>query len=268
MVLEKTLGSPLDFEEIQPVHPKGDQSWVFIGRTDVEAKPPILWPPDVKSWLIEKDSDAGKDWGQEETGMTEDKMVGWHHWLNGHGFGWTPGVGDGQGGLACCGSWGHKESDTSEWLNWAELKPLQMGTVTVCCWQACRPQINWTWWWRCWLLLISPPTHCKNIHELSMPSFTKTYHYLPQVGTHDFEGMRPLCLPLPGKAVKLFILSYFTQNVVSMICFITGIQSFQHHNAFWNPGDRFCNFSHWEEELRWERNPGATSDSVEWNNAR
>ena len=141
------------------------------------------------------------------------------------------------------------QTRVSDWteLNW---NPLQMGKVTVCCWQACRPQINWTWRWRCWLLLISPPTHCKNIHELSMPSFTKTYHYLPQVGTHDFEGMRPLCLPLPGKAIKLFILSYFTQNVVSMICFITGIQSFQHHNAFWNPSDHLCNFSHWEEELR------------------
>ena len=127
VVLEKTLESPLDCKEIQLSHPKGDQSWVFIGRTDVEAKPPILWPPDAKSWLIEKDPDTGKDWGQEEMGMTEDKMVGWHHQLDGHGFGWTLGVGDGQGGLACCGSWGHKESDTSEWLNWAELKPFTDG---------------------------------------------------------------------------------------------------------------------------------------------
>ena len=85
VMLEKTLESPLDCKEIQPVHPKGEQSWVFIGRTDVEAEAPILWPPDVKSWLIWKDSDAGKDWGQEQ-GMTEDKMVGWHHRLNGHGF--------------------------------------------------------------------------------------------------------------------------------------------------------------------------------------
>jgi len=87
VVLEKTLESPLDCKEIQPVHPKGDQSWLFIGRTDVEAETPILWPPDAKSWLIGKDPDAGKDWGQEEKGMTEDKMVGWHHWLSGHGFG-------------------------------------------------------------------------------------------------------------------------------------------------------------------------------------
>ena len=112
----------LDCKEIQPVHPKGDQSWVFIGKTDVETETPIFWPPDAKNWLIWKDPDAGKDWGQEEKGMTEDEMVGWHHQLNGHGFRWTPGVGDGQGGLACCGSWGHKESDMTEWLNWTELK--------------------------------------------------------------------------------------------------------------------------------------------------
>ena len=123
VVLEKTLQSPLDCKEIQPVHPKGDQSWVFIGRTDVEAETPILWPPDMKSWLIWKDLDAGKDWRQEK-GTTEDKIVGWYHRLNGHGFGWTPGVGDGQGGLACCGSWGRKESDTTEPLNWTELNFL------------------------------------------------------------------------------------------------------------------------------------------------
>ena len=118
VVLEKTLESPLDCKKIQPAHPKGDQSWVFTGRTDVEAETPILWPRDVKRWLIGKEPDAGKDWGQEEKGMTEDEMVGWHHQLDGHGFGWTPGVGDGQGSLACCGSWGCKESDTTEWLNW------------------------------------------------------------------------------------------------------------------------------------------------------
>ena len=118
VVLEKTLESPLDGKEIQPVHPKGDQSWVFIGRTDVEAETPILWPPDAKSWLVWKDPDAGKDWGQEEKGTTEGEMVGWHHRLNGHGFGWTLAVGDGQGGLACCSSWGRKELDTAEQLNW------------------------------------------------------------------------------------------------------------------------------------------------------
>ena len=106
----------------KPVHPKGNQSWVFIGRTDVEAATTILWPPDAKNWLVWKDPDAGKDWGQEEKGMTEDEIVGWHHRLNGHGSGWTLGVGDGMGGLACCGSWGHKESDMTEQLNWTELK--------------------------------------------------------------------------------------------------------------------------------------------------
>ena len=120
VVVEKTPESPLDCKEIQPVHPKGDQSWVFIGRTDVEAETPVLWPPDAKTWLIWKDPDAGKDWGQEEKGMTEDEMVGWHHWLHGHVFGWTPGVGDGQEGLVSCGSWSHKESDTTEWLNWTQ----------------------------------------------------------------------------------------------------------------------------------------------------
>ena len=88
MVLEKTLESPLDYKEIQPVHPKADQSWVFIGGTDAEAETPILWPPDEKSWLVWKDPDAGKDWGQEEKGITKDEMAGWHHWLNGHAFGW------------------------------------------------------------------------------------------------------------------------------------------------------------------------------------
>ena len=117
---EKILESPLDCKEIQPVHPK-DQSWVFIGRTDAEAETPILWPPDGKSWLIGKDSDAGRDWGQEEKGMTEGNMAGWHHRLDGHEFEWTLGVGDGQGGLVCCSSWGRKESDTTERLNWTEL---------------------------------------------------------------------------------------------------------------------------------------------------
>ena len=120
-MLENTLESPLDCKEIQPGHPKGDQSWVFFGRNDAKAKTPVLWPHHAKSWLIGKDSDAGRDWGQEEKGTTEDEMAGWHHWLDGYEFGWTPGVGDRQGGLACCNSWGRKESDTTEWLNWTEL---------------------------------------------------------------------------------------------------------------------------------------------------
>ena len=101
-VVEKTLESPLDCKEIQPVHSKGDQSWVFFGRTDAEAETPILWPPHAKSWLIGKDPDAGRDWGKEEKETTEDDMAGWHHHLNGHGFEWTSEVGDGQGGLVCC----------------------------------------------------------------------------------------------------------------------------------------------------------------------
>ena len=121
VVLEKTLESPLDCKEIQSVHSKGDQSRVFIGRTDAKAETPVLWPPDVKSWLIGEDSDAGRDWGQEEKRTTEDEMAGRHHQLDGHESGWTPGVGDGQGGLACCDSWGHKESNTTERLKWTEL---------------------------------------------------------------------------------------------------------------------------------------------------
>ena len=117
LVLDKTLESSLDCKEIQPVRPKGNQSWIFMGRTDAEAETPILWSPHVKSWVIGKDPDAEKDWGQEEKGMTKDEMAGWHHWLNGREFEWTPGVGDGQGGLMCCDSWGRKESDMSEQMN-------------------------------------------------------------------------------------------------------------------------------------------------------
>ena len=120
VVLEKTLESPLDCKEIQPVHSKGDQPWDFFGRTDAKAETPVLWPPHAKSWLTGKDSDAGRDWGQEEKGMTEDEMVGWHHGLDGRESEWTAGDGDGQGGLACCDSWGHKESDMTGWLNWTE----------------------------------------------------------------------------------------------------------------------------------------------------
>ena len=106
----------------QSIFKEKNHSWIFIGRTDAKAETPILWPPDVKSWLSGKDPDAGKDWGQEEKGTTEEEMVGWHHWLDAHGFGWTLGVCDGQGGLACCNSWGCKELDMTEWLNWTELK--------------------------------------------------------------------------------------------------------------------------------------------------
>ena len=122
VVLEKTLESPLDSKEIQPVHSKGDQPWDFLGRNDAEVETPVLWPPHAKSWLIGKDSDAGRDWGQEEKGTTEGEMAGWYHWLNGCESGLTPGVGDGQEGLACCDSWFRKESDTTEWLNWTDWR--------------------------------------------------------------------------------------------------------------------------------------------------
>ena len=121
VVLEKTLESPLDCKEVQPVHSKGDQPWVLFGRNDAKAETPILWPPHAKSWLIGKDSDAGRDWGQKEKGTTEDEMAGCYHRLDGHEFEWTPGDGDGQGGLTCCDSWSCKESDMTEWLNWTEL---------------------------------------------------------------------------------------------------------------------------------------------------
>ena len=121
VVLEKTLESPLDCKNIQPVHSKGDQSWVFFGRNDAEAETPVLWPPHVKSWLIGKDFDAGRDSGQEAKGTTEDEIAGWHHWLDGRESEWTP-VGDGQGGLACRDSWGRKESDTTEQPKWTELR--------------------------------------------------------------------------------------------------------------------------------------------------
>ena len=124
VVLEKILESPLDCKEIKLVTPKRNQSCVFIGRTAVEAETPMLWPPHAKSWLTGKDSDAGRDWGQEEKGTTEDEMDGWHHQLDGREFEWTSEFGDGQGGLACCDSWGCKESDTTERLNWTECGKL------------------------------------------------------------------------------------------------------------------------------------------------
>ena len=112
-VVLETLESPLDCKEIQPVHPKGNQSWIFIGRADVEAEASILWPLDAKSWLTGKDPDAGKDGGQEEKGVTEDEMVGWHFWANGHEFEQTLGDSEGQRCLACCSLWGPKESDST-----------------------------------------------------------------------------------------------------------------------------------------------------------
>ena len=125
VVLEKTLESPVDFKEIQPVHPKGDKSLVFFGRTDAEAETPILWPAGVKNWLIWEDPEAGKDWTRNEKGSTKDEMVRWHHWLNGHEFESTQGVDDGQGGLACCSPWGHRvRHGWATELDWTESREV------------------------------------------------------------------------------------------------------------------------------------------------
>ena len=141
ILLEKTLENPFDCKEIQPVHPKGDQSWVFIGRTDAEAETPILWPPDAESWLIWKDPDAGKDWGQEEKGTTEDEVVGWHHQLNGHGFWWTLGAGDGQGGWCAV-----VHGVTKSWIrlsNWTEsFQHITEHTYWTSLYRRCHHQLS------------------------------------------------------------------------------------------------------------------------------
>ena len=139
VVLEKTLESPLDSKEIQPVHPEGNQPWIFIGRTDGEVETPILWPLDAKNWLIGKDPDAGKDWRQEKKGTMEDEMVGWHHQLDGHESEQALGVGDGQGSLACCSPWGHKKSNMTEWLNWLAigLESFHLSLLTLFTWGFC-----------------------------------------------------------------------------------------------------------------------------------
>ena len=184
VVLEKTLESPLGCKEIQPVHSKEDQPWMFFGRNDAKAETPVLWPPHVKSWLIGKDPDAGRDWGQEEKGTTEGVMAGWHHWLDGRESEWTPGVGDGQGGLACCDSWGHKESDTTEWQNsvtpgwWGKpcLDPI-ISTVYEKHWTESEKSIST-------LLLIV--TYCVTIWNLFVflrPSFMRTLIWIKSFQT-------------------------------------------------------------------------------------
>ena len=132
VVLEKTFESSLDWKEIQQAHPKGNQSWIFIGRTDAEAEGPILWPPDAKNRLTEKDPDTGKDWRREEKGMTVDDMIGWHRWLNGHEFEQASGVGDGQGNLACCSPWGSQRvryhwATELNWWPWFKKSPTVLG---------------------------------------------------------------------------------------------------------------------------------------------
>ena len=178
VVLEKTLESPLECKEIQPVHPKGYQSWVFIGRTDFEAETPVLWPPDAKSWLIWKNPDVGKDWGQEEKGTTEDELIGWHHQLNGHGFGWILGVGDGQGGLACCGSWGCRVGhDWVTELNWTEL-------------------INWTRDVLTKYLLLATPFPSSKLHL--HPSSTSTPIEVDSSGLYQWTQPSLPCLCFSG----------------------------------------------------------------------
>ena len=145
VVMEKTLESPLDCKEIQPVHSEGDQPWDFFGRYDAKAETPVLWPPHAKSWFIGKDPDAGRHWGQEEKGTAEDEMAGWHHWLDGRESEWTPGVGDGQGGLACCDSWGCKESDTTEGLIWSGSKPMEHWVIRTLGYTL---KLKDTIWWR------------------------------------------------------------------------------------------------------------------------
>ena len=131
VVLEKTLKSPLECKEIQPVNPNGHQPWIFIGRTDAEAEASILWPPDMKNWLIGKGPDHGNDWWQEEKGTKEDEMVGWHHWLNGHEFEQVSGDGEGQGSLACCSPWGCKELDMTEQLTTTIISFTKCGSLLL-----------------------------------------------------------------------------------------------------------------------------------------
>ena len=155
VVLEKTLESLLDCKKIQLVNPKGNQFWIFIERTDAEAETPLLWPPDAKNWLTGTDPDAGKDWRWEEKGTTEDEMVGWHHRHNGHEFEQAPRVGDGQGGLACCSPWGHKESDRiGDWTDWTDY---------VLCSRRWRSSIQ--------SVKTRPGADCGSSHELNIAKF-------------------------------------------------------------------------------------------------
>jgi len=159
VVLEKTLESPLVSKEIKPVNPKGNQPWIFIGRTDAEA--PILWVPDVKSWIMRKDPNIGKDWRREEKGTTEDEMVGWHHRLNGHEFEQALEYGEGQGGLVCCSSLGCKESDMTEWLNNTDENLCWTSFHMIACylhvlrWDICSDLLSIGFWLSyCWVLRV------------------------------------------------------------------------------------------------------------------
>ena len=198
VVLEKTLDSPLDCKEIQPVHPKGEQSWVLIGRIDVEAETPILWPPHAKSWLIGKDLDAGRDWGQEEKGTTEDEMAGWHHWFDGHEFEWTPGVGDGQGGLACCDSWGHKESDMTEQLNWTDRRCMVCLSVHVS-----SPILPPSWFFNPWLDIIQSLSLGQPSHQTPVSPFPSV---IPSAMEKGGSGRQTIRSTKPGTPPSQIIL--------------------------------------------------------------
>ena len=204
VVLEKTLESPLDCKQIQPVHSKRDQFRVFIGRTDAKAETPILCPVHAKSWLIGKESDAERDWVQEEKGTTEDEMAGWHHRLDGHEFEWTPGVGDGQGGLACYDSWGCKESDTTERLNWTELPPAGImlnalhtasasGAQSCCVWLSAAP----------WTVVCQAPLSV----EFSKQERILSGLPFPTPGDLSDPGIQPLSLASPASAGRFFTTS-------------------------------------------------------------
>ena len=156
---------------------QGDQSWVFFGMTDAKAETPVLWPPHANIWLIGKDSDAGRDWGHAEKGTTQDEMAGWHHWLDGHEFGWTLGVGDGQGGLACCNSWGCKESDTTEWLNWIKLMGFPVVMYGYESWtikKAEHPRIDVFGLW-CWRILLRVPWTARRSNQLILKEINPKY---------------------------------------------------------------------------------------------
>ena len=196
VVLEKTLESPLG-KEIQSVHPKGNQSWILIGRTDGEAEAPILWLLDAKNWLIGKDPDAGKDSRQEEKGMTEDEMVRWHHWLDGHKFEQAPGVGDGQGSLACCSPWGCKESDMTERLNWTELIHWKdwcwsWSSKIVATW--CEEPTHWKRPW-CWERLRARGKGMKEDERAEWHHWLNGREFEQTLGDSEGQGSLACCNP-------------------------------------------------------------------------
>ena len=215
VLLEKTIESPLDWKKIQPVHPERNESWIFIRRTDVETKTPILWPRDAKNWLSGKEPDPGNNWGWEEKRTTEDEMVGWHHWLSGCEFEWTPGVGGIQGGLVCCSAWGRKESDTTEQLNWSgsstymaalhtAINPLgencypHFKDVETESWesenQSCLWERCWVWlpWWlRQWRICPECRRHGFNPWVGKIP-WRKAWQPTPVFLPGEFHGQRSL----------------------------------------------------------------------------